>query len=38
MRDQGKKVTHVHLRWLSPLEPKLDALHTLIDTLLAEPA
>ncbi|MCA9676931.1 MAG: 2-oxoacid:acceptor oxidoreductase subunit alpha [Kofleriaceae bacterium] len=26
MRDQGKKVTHVHLRWLSPLEPKLDAL------------
>ncbi|MCX5745134.1 MAG: 2-oxoacid:acceptor oxidoreductase subunit alpha [Proteobacteria bacterium] len=23
LQRQGKKVTHVHLRWLSPLEPKL---------------
>ncbi len=26
LRTQGKAVSHVHLRWLSPLEPKLDGI------------
>lgn len=26
LRMQGKKVTHCHLRWLHPLNPRLDAL------------
>jgi len=26
LRHQGKKVSHVHLRWLSPIEPGLDRL------------
>jgi 2-oxoglutarate ferredoxin oxidoreductase subunit alpha len=26
LRNEGKKVSHVHLRWLSPLEPGLDTI------------
>jgi len=26
LRAQGKRVSHAHLRWLWPLEPKLDAV------------
>jgi 2-oxoglutarate ferredoxin oxidoreductase subunit alpha len=26
LRSQGKKVSHVHLRWLSPLEPGLEKI------------
>ena len=37
LREQGKKVTHYHLRWLWPLEPTLDEIiHEFDKVLVAE--
>jgi 2-oxoglutarate ferredoxin oxidoreductase subunit alpha len=37
MRSQGKSVSHVHVRWLSPLEPKLaNVIHNFKHVIVAE--
>jgi len=37
LRSQGRRVTHAHLRWLSPLEPKLaDIIRNFKHVLVAE--
>ncbi len=37
LRSQGKKVTHVHVRWLSPLEPNLaKVIHNFKHVIVAE--
>ena len=37
LRDQGKKVSHAHLRWISPMEPGLEKIiHNFKHVMVAE--